>query len=438
MPFSYQTWPFRPFEARSAEENACWWAECHVAAPLQVVLSSEPHWRVISGGAGSGKTTALLALEQAEAQTSLAVPYPPDRWPSGPRAWVPHGNHLAQIMAAVSVAAREALARRSAQAAELTTLQKGFVRWLIEKYGGARAFQRWAEGLEPALAGQFQATVYEDLYPTTTLPLDVHGQIDELAGVVGRLGYRRVLVLSDLNADSARAYRADLMALFGWLDMMHHPGLSVAAALPDDADLLADLKRNARGRVSFTFLSWDSEQIQPIVTRHLGAALQRPVAPLTGVAADDLWKRLEQLLIAEYGRPVPAAWVGMLEVILERLSRQPEAPRPLSMKHFEEIGHLFFARFVPLRLEPGVQGVWRGPRFINLTERVFEFVEILHRHSGQPVSSSDRELIALAGSKGNIHSLAARARRALEPFPEAPVYLFNSRIDGGYWLEHST
>ena len=47
-----------------------------------------------------------------------------------------------------------------------------------------------------------------------------------------------------------------------------------------------------------------------------------------------------------------------------------------------------------------------------------------------------RGLRLLATSKGNVHSIASRTRRVIEPVAEFEVYLFNRKgYDGGYWLE---
>jgi hypothetical protein len=81
--------------------------------------------------------------------------------------------------------------------------------------------------------------------------------------------------------------------------------------------------------------------------------------------------------------------------------------------------------------------VWRGPKFITLTDKLFEFTKLLHARQGRPIGSDDGELYSIIGNKkGNLHSLASRVRGRIEPFPEVPIYIQNKRGEGGYWLEH--
>lgn len=104
MPLTYEDWPFRHMRARSAEETRRWREGCYISADASLVLGGEPHWLVVAGGTGGGKSVAIADLEGREARTSLIVRYPAERWPGAKQAWVPDGNHLAQIMAGAGLA----------------------------------------------------------------------------------------------------------------------------------------------------------------------------------------------------------------------------------------------------------------------------------------------------------------------------------------------
>jgi hypothetical protein len=434
----YDVWPFRALQTRSAEEMALWRAQCYCPAEAEFVLHGERHWRILVGRPGSGKSAAVLAMENREVETSLIVRYSSERWPGAKQARVPGGNHLAQIMAEASIVIRDVLIVHPQKAANLTDIQRGSIRWLLEKFSGPRAFSRWVGSLEPKLAELFRDVPYEDLYPTTTQPLDVQGQIDELASLARGLGYQRVLITIDLNSSEASLHQHNLRALFEWLDLMHHPGLTMIAALPEEAVNVAEVIPNSRGRVSVVYLRWDATKIREIVTRHLRAALANPTVQLEEFVSDDLWTEIEKLLLAEYGAYVPAGWVAVTDAILYVGSkRNTSKPFPLKHSHFLEVGQAFFARHIPLRLDTDRQGVWRGPKFITLTDKLFEFTKLLHARQGRPIGSDDGELYSIIGNKkGNLHSLASRVRGRIEPFPEVPIYIQNKRGEGGYWLEH--
>jgi len=100
----------------------------------------------------------------------------------------------------------------------------------------------------------------------------------------------------------------------------------------------------------------------------------------------------------------------------------------------DEIKRAFYARFIPLRLDPHHRGIWRGPKFIPLDKQPFRLLEILAQHKGKPMLSEDLNK-DVAGSLSNVHTLVRRVREAIEPDPSVPIYLKN-RQDEGYWLEN--
>ena len=91
---------------------------------------------------------------------------------------------------------------------------------------------------------------------------------------------------------------------------------------------------------------------------------------------------------------------------------------------------------MPLRIDLEAHGVWRGPRFIRLDDQPLNFLSLLYTRRRHPINWEDDELRTLAGSKGNVHSLASRTRKMIEPVEGETIYLINKRGEGGYWLEN--
>ena len=436
----YARWPFYSPEDLPAEEASRWWEECYVPGPLER-SGSEPFWRILIGGPGSGKTVALLALARREAAHALLISYPPERWPGAPGEWVPGGNHLAQIMSSAALALRDLFFQRPDRIFTLSDLQKEFLRWLMEKYLGSRAFRRWMEGLPAEYNEALSRIPYQDLFPTTTQPLDVQGQIDELVNLARRLGYSWVRILTDFNEIRARKHVGALRQLIGAYDLMLHPGFRMAMTLPRGLWSREELARIARGRIEVTPLSWTREQVWEIALRHLRTARGDPSLRLEDWIAPKLQQALEAWLLEEYGGYAPAGWVGLAETVLHLTTRlERRLPRPLRPSDFREVIRSLCARHLPLRMDPEARGVWRGPRFIPMADQPLNFLKALWERRGGPVDASDERVRALLGSRGatkaNLHTLAARIRRQIEPFPDQPVYLINRRGEGGYFLEH--
>ena len=106
---AYAAWPFRSFTARSIDENERWWKDCYLPGEASKILAGWPHWRIIAGGPGSGKSVALAEVARREAGDSLIVRYPLERWPGERLAFSKDAQHLAQIMACVALAVRDYL-----------------------------------------------------------------------------------------------------------------------------------------------------------------------------------------------------------------------------------------------------------------------------------------------------------------------------------------
>jgi prepilin-type processing-associated H-X9-DG protein len=435
MTSTYAQWPFRPVTARSIDETERWWDLCYLPTEASRILAGWPHWRIIAGGPGSGKSVLLAEIERNEAAQSLVVRYPTDYWPNSKMTLVKDSNHLAQIMACSAIAIRDYLSGSPDKIRQLTHGQIVFLRWMLDRFIGMRAFGRWIDGLESELTEILQGTLYEDLYQSVTEPRDVHGQIDELIGLARRLGFRRVLVSFDLDSRRFR-HRDSLGRLFDTLDLMHHAGLSLIAAVPTDALITCNLVERARGRVNVLYLDWSVAQVQEIADRYLRAATQDNTAKLEFYAESPLLEHLESLLVTEFGSVAPQAWIILAETVLHLATRQSgRLLPPISESDQREVVETLFKRHIKLELIPG-KGLWRGPRFIPLDPQPLHFIEVLWHHAHTPLGAYDTELRTLAHSKGNVHTLARRVRQTIEPNPSSPIYLRNDRGEGGYWLEN--
>jgi hypothetical protein len=445
-------WPFRPLYERTPDENKRWWQHCYTPAEAEAILHNEPRWCVITGGPGSGRSVALAALEMREAGRSLIIPYAPEYWPGTARAFVPGGDHLAQIMAQASLVVRALFTdhpEMRAKIASLTVSQREFLRWLLERVGGERAFVRWADSIEPEAASLFADITPGDLYPTTTQSVDIVGQVEELAALTRRLGYRRLLVLADLSAAEARTQLANLEALYSAHDLMSRPGFVLVAAIPGEAIVAAELVRRMRARVGVAVMEWQPEHLRDIVVRHWRVALNNAALAVEDIVAPDLWLGLETVVSKAVTAPGPGIWVKMAEAVLNYAAHNgPPKTLPMRADCLPEIGTAFFQQHIPLRLDGQKQGVWRGEHFIPLAEQRWNFLRVLSERNGVPIESYDEALhVALGhartsgkvGSKtsaqASIHTIAARLREDIEPFPSRPTYVINK---GGYYLENFT
>lgn len=429
----YETWPFRPVQQRSIEETEMWWQHCYVANMAEQLLLNTPHWWILVGGPGSGKTVALTSLARREAETSFMIPYPPRRWPGSEQAWLrDQSSHLAQMMAAASIEMRHFLSQHLEQLISLTVLQREFVRWLLELTGGERTYWRWLHSLPSNVAEIYSEVPQINLFPSTDDPLDIDGQIDELVCLVQAFGLQRVLFTADLNSRKALNYQEGAANLFGWLNLMHHPGFVVVATMPTDMLERSDVLRRARGRVHVQHLNWLEKDCREIANGHIKTAVNDPAFSLQVFANEDVLQAMGAVIEQEYGKPTPAGWIGLAETILFLFQQRQ---MPLALGDLDLVKRHFFQRHLLLRLDMDAHGVWRGPNFMRLDDQPLWFLELLYRRRGHPINWDDDELRTLAGSKNNVHSIASRTRKVIEPISKKPVYLVNKRGEGGYWLE---
>lgn len=446
MTSGYELWPFRPYHARFVDESARWWEYCHVPTGTEAELQDRPFWSAVTGGTGSGKSVILANLEQRESKTSFILRYPPARWPGAKQCWAPGGDHLSQIMAEASISLREFFSANPAKLAILSKDQRSFLRWVIEKFGGPRAFSRWIDGFGADHTELFHNVAYEDIYPGTAASSNVHGQINELVILVCKLGYRRLLIMVDLNESDLYQpliWNKDekplehLKSLLRLPDLTRSGGFALVAAIPSRADEEVRTIKSSFDQIKFFHIRWTLDDLRKAATAHLRQAVGKADAEMTDFISESLYHEMENWLVVEYGEYTPCAWVFLVETVLyltlaEHKQRQP----PLEDNAKDELQRTFYARHIPLRLDLEARGVWRGRKFIELTDQPLNFLKILKRHDGKPVNSEDSELLQIASrKKSNIHTIASRTRDLIEPFPK-PIYIINERKEGGYWLEN--
>lgn len=436
---TYHDWPFRPHGNRFREEEEAWWRACHVDGPIDQRLAESAGWTIITGGPGSGKSTALLARAAGISSDALRVDYPPARWPGSPDAWLPSDfRHLAQMITAAGWGFYELFEKEPHRAGSLGPLQRELFRALIERTGfsGRRQYDQLIELFDDETAAVYRnVDVPDGLRHLPGSRRDLEIQAKDVVWLARSLGISQIVFSFDLEFD--RPVDQDSLAeLYSGLDLMGSREFVVVAAMPEQ--LLAEqrLILGGRGRVDSVVCEWSEADCRRMAARHLCAALGRDPddGALAEYAGRELLARVAKVIEAEYGRAAPAGWVGLAETLLHVTHRPGDALRPpLGIANETTLLSLYFARHFPLRLDRQAQGVWRGPRFISLKEQPYRFVELLAERRGVSANWDDYDMQTVAGSKTNVNTLAARARKEIEPLSgTAPVYLV--RESGGYRL----
>lgn len=426
---TFQRWPFLPLSAHTQEQRDQWWRDCFFAAPEIVRFVQAEASAVLVGRPGSGKSTAVAALQENQDDSILFLPYPPHHWPSGSRSWVPDGNHLSQILAAAATEISRILTENP-EAYTAVCQQphsQQFLFWLIEAYLGRRTLSRLLHRLRQSL-GEKASLVEnpDDLYETTTREADVWNQLDELVYLSEALKYRRIIVTIDLNEAEAYAHLDDLRDLFGWLDLFEYPEFALKAAIPQTIDGLLKLTEQVNGRSEVIYLRQNETVIQDIVNRHLLVASDGTYRALTDLATAAILSRAEEEIQQLYGRSALNGWLQWAETLLA------SADSPTSRRDPDEAAYNFYQRHIPLRLDASQSGVWRGPQLITLDQQPYEFLKKLFELRGRTAPDLLQDF---AGSGANLNTLASRLRKQIEPLPNKNIYLQNRR-DRGYWLEN--
>ena len=86
-----------------------------------------------------------------------------------------------------------------------------------------------------------------------------------------------------------------------------------------------------------------------------------------------------------------------------------------------------------LTIDSDRHGVWRGQRFVELSDQLFRVFSALWTGG---VSVDWEVLRKIAGSKDNVNTLVHRLRKELEPVPGDPIYICRVGPDH-FALEHT-
>ncbi|MFO3797058.1 MAG: helix-turn-helix domain-containing protein, partial [Anaerolineales bacterium] len=212
----------------------------------------------------------------------------------------------------------------------------------------------------------------------------------------------------------------------GWRELMHHHGLKFVVTLPPIIKW-QEVQRLLRDRLPILELTESEEFIENVLSRHLNVASNGQVQSLKQICTPALLHQLENLLKEEFGRAPLGGWLRLTNLVLELAN---DLSIPLKETAFEKLRHLYLARFCPLHPDPDPArlGIWRGYRWIELDRSLYDFLQLLAR-LGRPVDH-----MVIHTTKSNLHTLASRLRKAIEPAGEH-IYLKNTRGEG-YILEN--
>lgn len=421
---NFATWPFASPANRLPVEEERWWEICYLPSPAQTLAEGYSQGCVLLGGYQSGRSTTLAALKRSAQADFLVVE---DEFLAQPGQDKPAGNALYRLVSQAIWTIRERLRGQPellAQIRSRTLLE--FIRWGIEKFHGQRAFLRWLDGLPEETAALFQDMPFEDLYPTQVEFHDVQGQVEELLNLSKKLGYQGVLYVVDMVSFPASVQMDELRALLGWRELMHHHGLKFLIALPPVMSQ-EEIQSLLRDRLPVLEMSDSPKFTAEIISRYLKAASNGQVQTLEQVCRSGLLQRLEILLKEEFGCAPLGAWLRVTALILE-LANGPDAPLP--EEAFAPLRRLYLSRFCPLHPDPNParMGIWRGYHWIELDRSLYDFLQLL-AHARRPVDHT----IART-KKSNLHTLASRLRKAIEP-AEEHLYIKNTKGEG-YILEN--
>lgn len=443
---NYERWPFGPAAARTPDQEARWWAECYQPDPATTLFASAPGAAALIGRPGSGKTTAMTYLVR-HATGDLAIPYDTGQWPHGKRPWAPGKGHIGQIMAAAATEIVGCLERQPERFATLGPLNLSFLRWLVGFYLGRRALfrllTRIAQATDQPMAAMEER---ESLYSTDSAETDTWGQIGELAELTTALGYRRIVIWSDLDEAQAMAARGDLESLLAEHSLMKHATFALRLTLPALPELLMAAERLSRSLLHLIYLDQSEAFVDEVLVRHLKAATGGRCHDLSALAEPPVLHRAQAETERLFGRPhVLAGRLQWAQTLLELSQAHCPAVDP------EATALAYYTQHVPLQLADGRQGVWRGPQFIALDKTLYEALRTLFLLGG---ASSPEALVRMAGNSTNLNTLMSRLRAKVEPpfalskpatgasKPKSgqpsgkPELYIHNRRDLGYWLEN--
>lgn len=417
----FMRWPFEPVDNLPEAIQTRWWSECFLPTSDYVTLQNQPHWAILVGGAGCGKSILLRALKRARQVDDFVLDLPVISRAQGAAG---DSNLLAEIMTLATQRLSDHFSDNQSMLEKISPTQRQFVRWLFERFLGRRPYLVFLDGLDPNFRNLIEGVAFEEFYPTQTEIGDVRGQINELGILVRSLGFQNILVFVDTVPYATEAQLKKLVDFLGWLEPMHHRGFVVMSAISQALFDQYNLEYLMRGRVKIIRVASSPQESRAIAGRRLFAATNGKLQTLEDIAEQNLLDKLEQMVIKEFDSLFSGPLVNLTELLLD--SMKPE--KKVAEQQFEHLQSSFYLKHLPLRLgvETQRRGVWRGHRFIPLDTGVYELLERL--------SKSRVDTWGGRGGDEYLHKLASRLRKAIEPNAQNPIYIQNRRNEG-YWLE---
>lgn len=429
MLFQYDRWPFLTTNLHTPEQSALWWQACYTKHSVVESFINVDGAAAFLSGPGNGKSTAIAAVARTHATDCLILPYSPLNWPHGLRPWLSGRGHVSQVMAAAATEIISLLEDSPNLVSALNPLQKEFLFWLISKHLGQRTLSRLKYHLISVLgAGEVLPDSVEDIYPSDTLEADIWGQISELAELAVSLKFQRIILLVDISDREFSSSENDLIVLLNLLDLMEHPSWHLKMSLPYSQTVQKLIEVKSNGRLQLFYANYDIQDIQNTVGHYINMATSGQVHSVDALASKSVRKQAATVIRADYGEESLAGWLYWAETLLylrAQLSDETISDADNATLHF-------YARHMPLRLDPYRHGVWRGPQFFPLDGQPYEVVTKLFSLKGQ---SAPDALVKVAGSGQNLNTIMSRLRKTIEPLQGTNVYLHNRR-DQGYWLEN--
>jgi hypothetical protein len=422
MMLHFDRWPFAAMNSRSFEESERWWQACYVPHTIMAEMFQEPHWIIVKGEPGSGKTTALNAVWRAglSDHNALVVEYPPDRWPENLPDQPAHIERIATLLA-------EELRNRFHQhPEEICTLnldQKQFLRWMIEKHKSPRTYQIWLNSLGKEIRPLMDQVEYKEIYPSLKRGGPVGEFIFELLTFCETIGAEQIWILVDCPAFPDPDQIEVLNRLYSWTNPTEHPTFQVIAAMTSETAGQIRFEERVKQRISEKTLDLPEKWIGAVTDRILTVATNGEITQLDQLIDPSGKGELEKIISEEFHRQTLTTWIKMIQTALEYAVDQS---LPLEEKDMKAIHRQFCLQHCLIRSgeKGGFKGAWRGGNFIHLNPKEYELLDLLYRCQGDKIPLP---------SQFNYKDVS-RLRQEIEPDPRNPIYLQVEKNEG-YWLE---
>lgn len=397
---------------------------------------------IILGPSGSGKTALRLHLT-ANAAHALCIP------------WQPSLPGEEQNQQTLSYTMQQQALRACAEA---------LLPWLLHHWQEVQTAAEWVQvslldfwqHYRPAnyrlLLGKLRShqplQTWLDQTPAypaldeKTAPIEAIALLTEALQALGLSGCWLLVdgVEPWLDAHSSTIETA-LQGLLSSLALFEQKGVTVKLFLPDalESKVLA-ASGVQRRRLEVLHLNWQPAALTELLQKRLAWALNQPTARLT----DWFDSSLLETWLARYGGLQPRGWLEILRPLVNVLCAQ-QPPRALDARAMEEI----FQQHPPrLRLDLVNHRAYLGYGEVpGIQPAGFQVLAFLYQRHGELCEREDVYYIGYEGRPtalrpndpgylypkeytGTLDTALWRLRQALEPNPEAPIYLLTERNKG--------